>query len=120
MTDLGARDLAAVLAFANDRKGKGEVCFIGHSFGMIAFALAPNAGLASRAISIGSGHYQLQAFPRGPAPPVLLGGLRFPCRAPARLLPRPHARVHRGSAANGRRTRTSPAAVEHGSSWRMR
>jgi hypothetical protein len=33
---------------------------------MIAFALAPNAGLAWRAISIatGSGHYQLQAFPR--------------------------------------------------------
>lgn len=64
--DLGRRDLMAVLSFAHATKGGSDLCFVGHSFGMMAFALAPNAALASRAISVatGSGYYQFQPFPR--------------------------------------------------------
>ena len=66
LTELGRRDLMAALAFAHAKKGASELCFVGHSFGMMVFALAPNASVASRAISIATGnaYYRLQPFPR--------------------------------------------------------
>jgi len=66
MRDLGRRDLSAVLSFADAMKLGSDLYFVGHSFGTMALAFAPNAAVASRAISVatGSAYYRFQSFPR--------------------------------------------------------
>jgi predicted alpha/beta hydrolase len=66
MCDLGRRDLSAVLSFTHGMKPGSDLYFVGHSFGMMALAFAPNAAGASRAISVatGSAYYRFQPFPR--------------------------------------------------------
>jgi predicted alpha/beta hydrolase len=64
--DLGRLDLMAVLSFAHAANKTSNLCFVGHSFGVMAFAVAPNAALVSRAISVaaGSAYYRFHPFPR--------------------------------------------------------
>jgi predicted alpha/beta hydrolase len=66
-TALGALDLDAALAYANDQvRHDSELLFVGHSAGTMVLGMAPRNELVSRAVSVasGSGYYGLAPFPR--------------------------------------------------------